>query len=77
MDNLGGPEQDGAAPVQASLPRWVKRFLIVAAVVVALGVLVMVLIGGEHGPARHSSLGSVSTGPFAVTELSRVTTGAG
>ena len=39
----------------AGLPRWVKVFLLVAAGVVVLGVVVMLLVGGGHGPGRHQS----------------------
>lgn len=34
-------------------PRWVKTAGIVAAVVIVLGVIVMALAGGDHGPGRH------------------------
>jgi hypothetical protein len=33
-------------------PRWVKVAVIIALVLVAL-VVVMLLVGGEHGPGRH------------------------
>ena len=58
---------DDAAGPQAGMPRWVKWFLVGAAVVVGVGLLVMVLVGGEHGPGRHSGLGPVSTGLTALT----------
>jgi hypothetical protein len=40
------------------IPRWVKVSGIVAAVVVAVVLLVMALIGGEHGPGRHMTSGA-------------------
>jgi hypothetical protein len=57
---------DGQGPVQGrgesppGAPRWVK---VTAVVVLALALLVVValLVGGEHGPARHSSLGEPIT----------------
>lgn len=35
------------------MPRWVKVFGIVAAVVVLALVIVFIASGGEHGPGRH------------------------
>jgi len=35
------------------MPRWVKVFLIAAAVLVVLMLVLMVLAGGQHGPGRH------------------------
>lgn len=43
-------------PPYPGTPRWVKVFGIVAIVVVLL-VIAMLLIGGEHGPSRHTSSG--------------------
>ena len=37
------------------MPRWVKAFAIIAIVVALLVIVVMVALGGEHGPARHTS----------------------
>lgn len=37
-------------------PRWVKVFLVVAVVAVALFVVLLVF-GGDHGPGRHTSIG--------------------
>ena len=55
---------DTGAEAAAGLPRWVKWFLIVTAAVVGVGVLLMVLLGGEHGPGRHTGLGPVATAPI-------------
>jgi hypothetical protein len=35
------------------MPRWVKVFLIVAVALAVLAVVVMLVVGGEHGPGRH------------------------
>lgn len=35
------------------MPRWVKNCGI-AGIVVALLIVVMLLVGGEHGPSRHT-----------------------
>jgi hypothetical protein len=47
----------GAAPGPEStsrgVPRWVKVFVIVAAVVVLALVVLFVASGGQHGPSRH------------------------
>jgi len=37
------------------VPRWVKVFLLVTASIVVVGVVVMLLVGGAHGPGRHQS----------------------
>jgi hypothetical protein len=37
------------------MPRWVKVFLITAAVLVVLMIAVMLASGGQHGPGRHLS----------------------
>lgn len=42
----------GDDPRSHGTPRWVKVFGIVAGIVVLL-VLIVLLIGGEHGPGRH------------------------
>lgn len=35
------------------LPRWVKVFGVVTAIVILLAIVAMILVGGEHGPGRH------------------------
>jgi hypothetical protein len=37
------------------MPRWVKVFLIAAAVLVVLMVALVLISGGLHGPGRHLS----------------------
>ncbi|HZA18838.1 MAG TPA: hypothetical protein VE645_18450 [Pseudonocardiaceae bacterium] len=37
----------------SGMPRWVKVFLLVAVAIAVLAVVVMLLVGGEHGPGRH------------------------
>jgi hypothetical protein len=59
------PERDnpGYDPAQSpapGLPRWLKVFLLVATVMVVLGVVVMLLVGGDHGPGRHQSAPAAS-----------------
>jgi hypothetical protein len=55
---------DTSAGTAAGLPRWVKWFLIVTAAIVGVGLLLMVLLGGEHGPGRHTGLGPVAAAPI-------------
>jgi hypothetical protein len=47
-------------------PRWVKVFGVIALIVIGLFVIVA-LVGGEHGPGRHTPGGSntpgIHTGP--------------
>jgi hypothetical protein len=52
-------------------PRWVKVFGIIVIVVVLLFVAMMV-IGGEHGPGRHSPSGDAGgkVAPSSVMEAS-------
>jgi len=51
------------------MPRWVKIFLIVTAVLVVLLVAGMLIGGGQHGPGRHfSSMAGVDT-PAVPTTL--------
>jgi hypothetical protein len=49
----------------AYIPRWVKVFVIVAAVVLVLMVLAMLITGGQHGPGRHQSRSSIGVGTAA------------
>jgi hypothetical protein len=44
------------------MPRWVKVFLIVAAVVLMAMIAVMVTSGGRHGPGRHLSSAPLEPG---------------
>lgn len=54
-----GPRDDVAGVPPASerpgVPRWVKVFVVVAAVVALLVIALMLLSGGTHGPGRHLS----------------------
>jgi hypothetical protein len=44
-------------PPYPGTPRWVKVFGITVIVVVLLVVAMKFLVGGEHGPGRHTSSG--------------------
>jgi hypothetical protein len=37
-----------------SVPRWVKLFAIVALGIMLLAIAAMFIVGGQHGPGRHS-----------------------
>ena len=63
----GGAADRGSPP---GMPRWVKVFGIVVAVLVFLLVIVLLISGGEHGPRRHLSGGTGGHAP-----RSRVTAG--
>ena len=41
-------------PPDTGTPRWVKVFGIVALALVLLVVVAMLVVGGEHGPGRHT-----------------------
>jgi hypothetical protein len=43
-------EGDDSPP---GVPRWVQVMAILLAVVLGLAVLVILLVGGDHGPGRH------------------------
>lgn len=45
-------QRDDPEAVEHAMPRWVKSF-IAAALIVALLVVVLALLGGDHGPGRH------------------------
>lgn len=47
------PAGDRAPDSHPGLPRWVRLLVIVGLVAVAVMVLGMVLLGGDHGPGRH------------------------
>jgi hypothetical protein len=53
------------------MPRWVKRFLIVAAALVLLVVALMLVSGGQHGPGRHLSSDGLSTQREPLPALTR------
>lgn len=42
------------------MPRWVKRSCYAAAILILWMIAAMAFVGGEHGPGRHFSSGSIS-----------------
>jgi hypothetical protein len=60
-DNPSRPEHsaDGDREVLTGPPRWVKISAIVGGIIVLIIVAVMLLTGGQHGPARHLGMGTV------------------
>ena len=65
--NAGAGEDPGPR-----MPRWVKAFLVIAAVLVLLLVVVMIASGGKHGPGRHSS-STGSAGAHLTSDAASVT----
>lgn len=56
MNNEPNVPKNGIKPGRDTFigpPRWVKVSAIVAGVLILVVVAVMLLSGGEHGPARH------------------------
>jgi hypothetical protein len=54
------PEEDAGVrpgPAPAGMPRWVKVFIIIA-IVLALAIILTWLLGVQHGPRLHTSVGS-------------------
>ena len=41
-------------PGRPATPRWVKIFAVAALLIVAAAVVAMLVLGGEHGPGRHT-----------------------
>lgn len=60
-----GPERD--RETLTGPPRWVKVSAIVAGILIVVVIAVMLLTGGQHGPARHGfGLGAPISPPAAV-----------
>jgi hypothetical protein len=57
-------------PPYPGTPRWVKVIGIIVIVVVLLVVATMFLVGGEHGPGRHTPSGDAGSQvpPYSVME---------
>lgn len=73
-----GPEHSTERDRQALTgpPRWVKVSAIVAGVVILIANAVMLLSGGQHGPARHGlGTGEPVSSPGAVHAHARVPSG--
>lgn len=55
------------------VPRWVRVFGIVLAVLVLILLAVLVLSGGQHGPGRHlSSAGAIDASGLVVDAASGI-----
>jgi hypothetical protein len=71
-------DADGGAPraeePSVGMPRWAKVFLVVVAAV-ALLIVAILLLGGEHGPGRHSGAPGEG-GPMVIAARIAVTGGA-
>jgi hypothetical protein len=50
-DPGSGRERDGSPPL---MPLWVKMFGLAVGVLVVAVVVVFLVVGGEHGPGRHT-----------------------
>jgi hypothetical protein len=62
LDPGTGDDTDGVKLDRGStnaMPRWVKVCLIVAVLVVLVFVILLLTGGGDHGPGRHMSSGSI------------------
>jgi hypothetical protein len=57
-------------PPYPGTPRWVKVFGIIVIVAVLLGVVIMFISGGQHGPGRHTPSGDGGShiAPYRVVE---------
>ena len=52
----------------AGLPRWVKVSFIVTGVLILVVIAVMLLTGGQHGPARHGFGVGVPASPASAVQ---------
>jgi hypothetical protein len=59
------------------MPRWVKVFGLIVAVLVLLLVIVLLLAGGSHGPRRHLSGGAAGNAPRSSVTASLTVAGGG
>lgn len=62
------PEHDKEAKDPSSppgMPRWVKILAIVLVTVLAALVVVMLIVGDDHGPGRHD--GSLTSGAISIS----------
>ena len=50
-----GPPNDG----YTRMPKWVKWTLITLLVLAVLGIFAALVVGGDHGPGRHTSAPSL------------------
>lgn len=58
---------DPAQETLTGLPRWVKVSAVVAGILLLVVVAVMLLSGGQHGPARHGfGLDAPASSPAAL-----------
>jgi hypothetical protein len=66
--NPNGPESsaDRDREVLTGPPRWVKVSAIVGGIIVLIIVAVMLLTGGQHGPARHLGMGVLPASAVAL-----------
>jgi hypothetical protein len=57
--DIGGSSRDADRGSPPGMPRWVK-VVGLAVLVAALVLAAVLLVGGEHGPARHASGGDIA-----------------
>ncbi len=55
MEDPQRHSETGAEQPAAGMPRWVKVFLLAVLVAGIVIVIVMLMVGGEHGPGRHTA----------------------
>ena len=55
----GEPEDDGVSAEGHRRPAWVKAFLLVA-LLGLVAIALVLLLGGDHGPARHAPTAAVA-----------------
>lgn len=58
MNDAERETQSSSGP--PGLPRWVKVWGVIVAVLVVVAIAVLLFSGGEHGPGRHGAVGAVT-----------------
>ena len=59
-ESQGTDDRSGGAESPPGAPRWVKVAGLIVLVVAVVLVVVMLAVGGEHGPGRHTGAESAA-----------------
>lgn len=70
IDTDEGAGQQPGGETHPGMPRWVKAFVVVGALLLVLIVVMRVTGGGGHGPGRHGAPQDTETPPPATIQES-------
>jgi hypothetical protein len=54
VEPMKPPEEEGRRSTPPSMPRWVKVSVLMVAILAVVLVIIMLQLGGEHGPGLHT-----------------------